>query len=193
MQMGIEKLINEEWESVVGWEGFYEVSNYGRIKSLSRIAKGSWKHKNRVLKERIMKQQTNGLGRPTVDLSDGERSKTLQVPLLVAKAFIPNPDNKPQLNHIDGNPANNHISNLEWVTRSENMKHAWENGLRQHYTTKLSDNDIKKMRIYREFGCPVIFIADIFNCSQTYVSNIVNGKFKTNVPNDLEYRIHNKD
>lgn len=191
--MSTEVLINteiEEWNPIDGWEGFYEVSNFGRVKSLSRVAKSSWKHKNRVLKERIMKQQTNGLGRPTVDLSNGELSKTFQVAVMVAKAFVPNPDNKPQVNHIDGNPANNKVSNLEWVTNSENMKHAWENGLRQHYSTKLTDNDIKKMRIYREAGLPTIFISDIFNCSQTYVSNICNNRFKTNVINDLEYFIY---
>lgn len=183
------ELVNEEWKPIVGWEGYYEISNYGRVKSLSRVAKSSWKHQNRVLKERIMKQQTNGLGRPTVDLSNGELSKTLQVALMVARAFLPNTEEKPQVNHIDGNPANNHVSNLEWATRSENMKHAWETGLKKHYTTSLDNNDIKKMRLYRELGCPVIFISDIFNCSQSYVSNILNGRFKKEVVNDLEYFI----
>lgn len=179
----------EIWKPIIGWDGYYEISNFGRVKSLPRVSyRGRNKHKQ-ILSERIMKQQTNGLGRPTVDLSNNELSKTLQVALMVARAFIPNPENKPQVNHIDGNPANNQVSNLEWATRSENLKHAWQTGLKKHYTTSVSDNDVKKMRIYREAGLPVIFIADIFNCSQTYVSNICNGKFKKEVVNDLEYYI----
>lgn len=64
-------------------------------------------------------------------LSKQHKNKKILVHRLVAQAFIPNPCNKPQVNHIDGNPQNNFIENLEWVTNSENTQHAWNTGLRK--------------------------------------------------------------
>lgn len=78
---------------------------------------------------KLKSQTTKRDGYNKVDLYDGGERSSKRVHRLVAEAFIPNPDNKPEINHIDGNKLNNDISNLEWVTGSENMIHAYETGL----------------------------------------------------------------
>lgn len=106
----------EVWEDIQNFEGRYQISNLGRVKSL--------------LTNKLLKFDMNNEGgycRTTLRDSDGKRFKFL-VHRLVAIHFIDNPDNKPMVNHIDNNPKNNHKSNLEWVTHSENMIHAQKQG-----------------------------------------------------------------
>ena len=107
----------EVWKDIDGYEGSYQVSNYGRVRSKDRVSFSGRKLKGRVLK------QTANKGYYMIGLyKDGKRfSKT--VSRLVAKAFIPNPENKPEVNHIDENKANNHANNLEWATAKENANH----------------------------------------------------------------------
>ena len=84
---------------------------------------------------KTLKQEITHDGYRRVTLYDHGKSKHYPVHRLVAEAFIPNPENKPTINHIDGDKNNNHVSNLEWSTRSENSKHAYDNGLnRCHFT-----------------------------------------------------------
>ena len=104
----------EVWKDVVRFERAYQVSNLGRVKS--KIRKG-------VIKERFLKPFLNNQGYELVDLWDNTHKKKL-VHRLVAEAFIPNPDNKKEVNHIDGNPLNNKADNLEWVSHNENMLHS---------------------------------------------------------------------
>lgn len=107
----------------------YAVSNKGRVKSLARDVSN---HTGIIHKpERILKQQTDRKGYARVSL--GKR-KNLAVHRLVAKAFIPNPQNKPQVNHIDGNKKNNCVENLEWCNNQENQIHAVRTGLNDHST-----------------------------------------------------------
>lgn len=90
---------------------------------------------------------------------DGE-NKTCKVHRLVAKAFVPNPDNKKCVNHIDGNKENNEVSNLEWVTKGENNKHAFDTGLssmdhltgEKHPNSKLTKDDVRAIRILYKRG-----------------------------------------
>lgn len=114
----------ELWENVQGYEGLYQVSNLGRIKSLLFI-------NNVCIKERekILKIETNKKNRQHIALYKNGKRKNMAVHRLVAKAFIPNPNNLPQINHIDGNPKNNKVENLEWCSASYNMKHAYANNL----------------------------------------------------------------
>lgn len=107
----------EIWKDVKGYEGLYQISNFGRVKSL-------------VYKGKIKELQTDKNGYARTSLWKKNNGSLKQVHRLVAIAFIPNPQNKSQVNHIDGNKKNNNVNNLEWVTPSENSIHAYRMGLR---------------------------------------------------------------
>jgi hypothetical protein len=116
-------LENEEWRTVVGYEGYYEVSNYGRVKSLSRIKtihKGTF-----VSKEHLLKLKTEKNDNVRVMLQREGIRKTYMVHRLVGFAFIPNPNGLPEINHINRDRTCNLLDNLEWVTKQENMTHCY--------------------------------------------------------------------
>ena len=117
-------LPNEQWKDIEGFEGLYQVSNMGRIKALKReIPNPKNPEKVRVLKEHIMKCQLDNGYVKTQIYKDGKK-KTIKVHREVASAFIPNPENKPTVNHIkEDEKSNNCVSNLEWATHSEQLKH----------------------------------------------------------------------
>lgn len=110
----------ENWKNIGGYEGIYEVSSIGRI---ARIVKSGGHLNNR----RILKNKIKGNGYHFVCLSINNTFKYKHVHRLVAEAFMPNPENKPQVNHLDCNKSNNCVQNLEWVTHIENCIHAREN------------------------------------------------------------------
>lgn len=109
--------MKEIWRDVVGYEGDYQVSNKGRVKSFKKK------------KETILKPSKGERGYHSHGLIRNRKSKSLRAHRLVAMAFIPNPENKKCINHIDCNKINNNVDNLEWVTHKENMVHAYKNGL----------------------------------------------------------------
>lgn len=115
-------MTEEIWKDITGYEGKYQVSSEGQVKTLARnFIDKSGRRQN--IKERIMKLQTNKDGYKTVNLYNGcGKGKTLFVHRLVCETFHPNPDNKPQVNHIDEDKTNNRACNLEWVTPAENLK-----------------------------------------------------------------------
>ena len=108
----------EIWKPVVGYEGLYEVSNFGRVKSVERFVwQGTTKRK---VKEKIKSQVKNTNGYPSVSLCANGRSKVRPIHILIANAFIPKPENKPYIDHINTNKEDYSISNLRWVTPKEN-------------------------------------------------------------------------
>ena len=114
----------EIWHPCAGYETHYEVSNYGNVRSIERMVA----HEEGGLKRNPAKQLKAGKsknGYLTVSFSVDSVKSNHSVHRLVARAFIPNESNKPQVNHKDGNKHNNHIDNLEWVTVSENGLHAY--------------------------------------------------------------------
>lgn len=125
--------MTEIWKDVVGYEGLYQVSNLGRVKSCKRIVAHP-NNKNtpyQLYPERIMKQKQNRYGYMCIKLSKDSVRKDVMVHRLVAQAFIENTENKPFIDHLDGNKANNCVNNLEWVTMAENNQRAYDTGLKR--------------------------------------------------------------
>lgn len=120
----------EIWKDIKGYEGLYQVSNYGRVKSLERIINqwNRFKVCKRHCPERLLKQITEKDGYYIVNLYKNGQRDWRRVHRLVAEAFIKNPNNLPYVNHKDLNKQNNCIDNLEWCTDLENKQHAKENG-----------------------------------------------------------------
>jgi hypothetical protein len=175
--------MNQEiWKPVVGYEGFYEVSNLGRVQSLDRMCL----HQNRFLKGKVLSQKTNRGGYHVVHL----RSKFESHPTvhkLVAESFLPNPNKKPTVNHIDGVKTNNQVCNLEWATHSEQMTHAISTGLysppvlktyrgEEHGFCKIKDKDLPVILKMREDGLTLKTIASTFNVGISQIHRIVKGK-----------------
>lgn len=127
--------MEEEWRPVKGYEGLYEVSNMGRVRSLY------------YGKSRILKQGVDCHGYMHVCLSKDGTCNTKRVHRLVATAFIQNPDNYECVNHKDGNKKNNTVDNLEWCTISYNTKHAYHNGLINTGTRRK-----KSIILYKRYG-----------------------------------------
>ena len=109
---------SETWKDVVGFEGLYKVSDKGNVYSVARKDSIGRKQGGRMLKPKY-----GGKGYPQVGLHKNGITKTKSVHLLVAEAFIPNPENSPQVNHIDGIKDNNELSNLEWGARGHNLNY----------------------------------------------------------------------
>ena len=130
--------MNEIWKDIVGYEGQYQVSNLGNVVSLNYKRSGS---------PHLLKPTITYDGYYRVHIGGKKRPLQKTVHIFVAEAFIPNPDNKPQVNHKDGNKANNSVSNLEWVTGKENIIHSLVTGLRKpenHIYPKGSDHYCSK-------------------------------------------------
>ena len=121
--------LKREWKEIKGYEGKYIISNYGEIISLPRTKQNNSK-KQYVEPKEIRKIVNNRNGYVYVYLCNDGKDINMRVHRLVAEAFIPNPNNLPQVNHKDGNKINNRVDNLEWCTASENIRHAYKNGLR---------------------------------------------------------------
>ena len=111
-------MIDEKWKDIIGYEGIYMVSNKGNTKSIDRID-----YAGRHRKEHVMKYATDKNGYKRVYLTKCGKSKSMLVHQVVAQAFIPNPNNLPEVNHKDENKANNNVENLEWCTHQYNSNY----------------------------------------------------------------------
>lgn len=156
----------EIFKQIKGYEGLYEVSNLGRIRSTSY--KGV----------KILKPQ--GKRCLHVVLCKNQVKELKLVHRLVAEYFIPNPNNKPQVNHIDGNRYNNEVSNLEWCTTQENNIHAYNVGLLSRYenrpSAKLTKEKVLKIPEYIKQGATTNDLATLFRVSRRCIDNIFEGK-----------------
>ena len=133
----------EIWKPVKGYELLYSVSNLGKVKSL---------HYNHGNKEKILVGRINRGGYRTFLFNNNYKRKYITEHRLVAQAFLPNPNNYPQINHKDGNKLNNNVCNLEWCSAKQNSIHAYKNGLSKgnpgegNSQSKLTEQDIRKIR-----------------------------------------------
>ena len=135
--------MQEIWKDIKDYENLYQVSNLGNVKCLERILPTKNQYgicSNRKIKTRILKPYKRNAKREAnhlvVCLYKNGLSKLIFVHRLVAQAFIPNPNNYPVVNHIDGNPLNNNVSNLEWCTIQKNTQHAYDIGLAKPTKTR---------------------------------------------------------
>ena len=119
--------MSEIYKPIIGYEEYYEISNFGNVKRLDRIIPHI-NNSKRQFKERLLKSRYSGRKYLTVTLCL-DRCKHFKIHRLVAIHFIPNPNNLPQVNHKDGNKLNNHVDNLEWVSNRENKNHFFLNTL----------------------------------------------------------------
>lgn len=122
----------EIWKDIQGYEGYYQISNLGNVKSLDRIVdrgNGILQHR----RERIMSKRVCADGYYIAKLNVNKSSKSIAIHILVARHFIDNPNNYPEVNHKDCNRKNNQVDNLEWCTHQQNVDHSKKLG---HYKTK---------------------------------------------------------
>ena len=158
----MEGKIMEQWKDIEGYEGIYQISSHGRVKSLPRHIKSG--PVEFTSKEKILKPIKSNQGYLSYILCNNGERRQLRAHRLVAQAFIPNPQNKPEVNHIDGNKQNNNVINLEWVTRSENQQHAWDNGLKPRLVGekngfyKKHHSEEAKLKLSKQHSKPVINI-----------------------------------
>lgn len=164
----------EVWRPVKGYEDRYEVSSMGRVRSLPNRERST---RNRIV---VLRPYVGDDGYPFVTIWRNGKKRKCTIHRLVAGAFIPNPEDKPQVNHIDGNKDNNRVSNLEWVTAAENVQHAFRVGLQEgtrqvgmrNGRAKLCDDDVLRIRqqrgrcrpddLAKEYGVSVSLIRQIW-------------------------------
>lgn len=172
--------MEEIWKDVVGYEGLYQVSNLGKVKSYSRVVrcKGGF----RTQPSKFLSPQTNKKKNfyNFVRLYKNGISKPFFVHRLVANAFIPNPQNLPQVNHKDGDKRNNIVKNLEWCSASENMRHAFANGFAtptiSHYkgvkAFRLTDNSfVGEFKSQHE-------AAKVLKLNVAHICSVLQGRYK---------------
>lgn len=166
----------ERWTKIVGLEQFGEVSTLGRI----RLYERKYSNSGRIIPERMAKTFLNRKGYCFINLLE----KTYLVHRLVAKAFIPNPENKPQINHKDLDKQNNRVENLEWATNNENRQHAVVNGRVwrcQGEVNPLAKLSNKVVLLIAASKKPGTELAKRYNISPTTICDIKNGKTWTHI------------
>lgn len=190
MYTNFEKHIeNEIWKSILNASG-YEVSNFGRVRSLIHKKGSIYKKEDYPL---ILKQSINRKGYLTVTIRDNECSNlTILVHRVECIAFLENTNDLEQINHKDGNKLNNELSNLEWISNLENMRHSYRIGLREE-SSKGENNGrsiLKKeqvLYIYKNIdNINCIELSKIFKVSISTIRNIYKGKIWSNITNSID-------
>lgn len=169
--------MEEEWRDLEGYEGLYQVSNLGRVKALERVI---------TLPEKILEGTITENGYVQVRLTKDKTAKSELVHRLVANTFIPNPDNKPDVNHKLGIKTDNRVTELEWNTKSENQLHAYRVlGKKSNYKPQKGENNglskltwiqIQEIKALLAMNISQRKIAKQYNVSQVTISNINQNK-----------------
>lgn len=155
----------EEWKSIPGYEGLYEVSSYGRVKSLNRYVKVKSKS-YRLQKGKMLSPIKNKYGYLQVFLCCNGKYKIISVHRLVAQAFIPNPDNLPIINHKDEDKTNNRVENLEWCNAKYNSNYK---GVLKRRSQRMKENGIYEMITLKRTKYPELIGLDIKERHKIYM------------------------
>lgn len=179
--------MQEIWKDIKGFEGSYQVSNLGNVRSVTRKVNtfnGFRTTQGKILKPSLLKN-----GYYKVDLRQNQKHKNLLVHRLVAQSFIPNPNNLPEVNHKDTNPSNNRIDNLEWCNQSHNIKYAYKYGNAKPTKGCFQIGNIphnrRKINQYsknKEFICSYISIkeaSDYTHIKRSAINNCLTKRCKT--------------
>lgn len=172
----------ELWLDVIGFEKYYQVSSIGRVKRKKRQVKHN-RASTIEIQERILSPYSHNSGYLVIDFQIEKKRKTLLVHRLVAEAFIENPKNLPQVNHIDGDKKNPTLKNLEWVNNSENQLHAYKNKLQpskrgeNNSKAKITEKDaIEIAYLIKKGNMTLQEIGNRFGLSKSSISLIKRGK-----------------
>lgn len=174
--------MEEIWKPVIGFEQWYEVSNLGRVKSLDRVYGHNLSSSGQLRKSKLLKLAMESNGYLQVKLNIPSQ-KAFLAHRIVAQAFVPNPDNKSFVNHINGIKHDNRADNLEWVTKSENAIHSFKIGLQcnkgeKHPSHKLTNTQVKRIRKSKKSSR---ILADQYSVSKTTIKDIKNFKIWTHI------------
>lgn len=162
--------MSENWSGIEGYEK-YSINELGEVRSR--------------FSNRILKHQVDGKGYPMVFLYNSQGCKMKTIHRLLAVAFIPNPENKPDINHKNGVKTDFSLSNLEWCTKSENMNHAYANDLigdlhtvkgENHHLSKLKEKDVIDIRRAHAEGAKIRPLARMYNVDRVAIQCIVKRK-----------------
>ena len=168
---------SEIWKNIKSYEGLYQISNLGNVRSLDRVIEGGGSQNKRKLKGRVLKSSLKSNGYLGFTLCKEGSFKYVSGHRLVAENFLKNPHGLKQVNHIDGNKVNNEVTNLEWCNAFQNMKHAFESNLVDNRgegspNSKYKEKEILEVKKLLQEGYGNSIIAKMTGVSRTTVYRI---------------------
>ena len=175
----------EIWKDIDGCKGVYQVSNLARVKSIDHYCSGRYGSGKQT--GRVLRQSKCYKGYMRVSINKNNKRFTTGAHRLLALHFIPNPQNKPQVNHINGIKDDNRIENLEWCTNQENQIHAIKNNLtnpnygEKHHNSKLSNDQVLQIRYLHSVGYTGKKLAEHYRVSGAAMSKIVRNETYINL------------
>ena len=174
--------MEEIWKDIPDYNGRYQASNLGRIKRVKTIITTA-DGKKRSLPEKIFKPYRREDGYYMTGLIKNKKNNLAFIHILIAKTFLPNPDNLPQVNHKDGNKGNNNLDNLEWVTCSQNTKHSYDILNHGHWVCKVICNETGEVfNSFKEAGLA-------YNMSPNMISRVAKGNKRYQTIHGLTFSV----
>lgn len=187
--------MKEVWKDIEGYEGLYQVSSIGRVRSLDRFVERSTilpktgaRCEGMFLRGKVKKPLVDNKGYNRIQLCKRGKQSTKKVHRLVAAAFIEKVEGKTYINHKNGIKMDNNFTNLEWCTNEENVKHAWGTGLIKPVSgvknkkCLLNERQVKAIRTWLKLGYTQLSIGEAYGVSRSVIAGIKKGKTYKDVP-----------